>query len=124
MISIHKQRGMTPIGWVLVFLLIAFVTLIALKLIPIYIDGYKVGAIVSNLENDYEIRAMPPGGVVRTILKRLDINMVTDVEPEDILVEQSGGEMIITIDYEIRKNLLGNLDVVVRFDKTARVPIR
>ena len=42
MYSIRKQRGMTAVGWAFVFLMIAVVTLIVLKLMPIYLDGFSV----------------------------------------------------------------------------------
>jgi hypothetical protein len=122
--SLHRQRGMTPIGWILVFLLIAFFTLITLKLVPIYLDGYKVSSILSSLESEPETGARSPAEIIRTIEKRLDINMVDAVTADDIYVEKVGDKMTIEIDYEVRKNMLGNIDVVVSFHKTAEVPAR
>jgi hypothetical protein len=65
--SIHRQRGMTPIGWILVFLLIAFFTLIALKLVPIYLDSFTVGSVISDLKKEPGIAAKTPREVLSII---------------------------------------------------------
>ncbi len=123
--SLQRQQGMTTIGWILTFLLIAFFTLIALKIVPIYIDSFKAVSILEDMEKDaYEVGAMSPGEIVRTLQKRLSINMVQGVTSDDIYVERNGDSMTIGLDYEVRRNLLGNLDVVVSFEKSIEVPVR
>jgi len=123
--SLQRQQGMTTIGWILTFLLIAFFTLIALKIVPIYIDSFKAVSILEDMEQDaYEVGAMSPGEIVRTLQKRLSINMVQGVTSDDIYVERNGDSMTIGLDYEVRRNLLGNLDVVVSFEKSIEVPVR
>ncbi len=123
--SLQRQQGMTTIGWILTFLLIAFFTLIALKIVPIYIDSFKAVSILEDMEkNAYEVGSMSPGEIVRTLRKRLDINMVEGVSDDDIYVERNGDHMTIGLDYEVRRNLLGNLDVVVSFEKSIEVPVR
>ena len=121
--SLHRQQGMTTIGWILVFLLIAFFTLITLKIVPIYLDSFKAVSILKDLEAEPETGAMSPGEVLRTLRKRLVINMVEGVTNDDIYVERTGDSMVIGFDYEVRRNLLGNLDVVVSFDKSIEVPV-
>ena len=124
MISIHRQRGMTPIGWVLVFLLIAFFVLIGLKLVPIYLESFSVGSVISDLKNEPGISSMTPSQIISIIERRLDVNMVETVSADDIYVESFGGTMTITADYEVRENMLGNVDVVVSFNKSVEVPAR
>lgn len=122
--SIHRQRGMTPIGWVLVFLLIAFFALIALKLVPIYLQSFSVGSVISDLKNEPGISSMTEREITAIIQKRLDVNMITGISPDDIYVEKTGDTMTISADYEVRKSMLGNVDIVVSFDKSVEVPAR
>ncbi len=121
--SMQYQQGMTSIGWILVFLLIAVFTLITLKIVPIYLDSFKAVSILDDLERDPGTGSMSPGEIVRTLRKRIDINMVEGVTNDDIYVEHTGDAMIIGFDYEVRRNLIGNLDVVVSFDKSIEVPV-
>ncbi|MDX1823347.1 MAG: DUF4845 domain-containing protein [Thiohalomonadales bacterium] len=122
--SIHRQRGMTPIGWILVFLLIAFFVLIALKLVPIYLDSFTVGSVISDLKDEPGIATKSPREVESMIAKRLDINMVKGLKADDIYVEKVGDILNINAEYEVRENLLGNVDLVVHFDKSVQVSAR
>ena len=119
-----KQRGMTAIGWVLVLMLVAIFTLFILKLFPVYLDGYKVSSILATLEEDHATGAMTPSEVTTTIVKRLNINIIKDVTKDDIYIERTGNTMTIEIEYEARRNLIGNLDVIVVFKKGIEVATR
>ena len=122
--SIHRQRGMTPIGWILVFLLIAFFALIALKLVPIYIESFTVGSVISDLKNEPGIGSMNAREITSIVNKRFDINTITNVSSDDIYVEKLGGTMTISAEYEVRKPMLGNVDIVVSFNKVVEVDAR
>lgn len=123
MYSIQKQKGMTAVGWAFVFLVIAMVTLVTLKLLPIYIDGFSVASSLESLKNEHNISKMTPFDIKKTLLKRLDVNMVNDVTKDDIFIERDKGSMTIEVDYEVRENLAGNLDVVVSFNYSVEVPV-
>ena len=107
-----------------VFLLIAFFALIALKLVPIYLQSFSVGSVISDLRNEPGISSMTERKIISMIEKRLGVNMVTGVSADDIYIEKYGGTMTISAEYEVRKNMLGNVDVVVSFNKSVEVPTR
>lgn len=121
MYSIQKQKGMTAIGWILIFLLIAMTALFILKLVPIYIDGYSVKQTVEALKNEHNIGSKTPLEIKRMIMKRLDINMVTAVTSDDIYIDRGKGNMTIEVEYEVREKLVGNLDIVVVFNPSVQV---
>ena len=54
----HDQRGMTAIGWLLVLGLIAFFTLITLRLVPLYIEYGKVASVLESLPDENRIGSM------------------------------------------------------------------
>jgi hypothetical protein len=115
---------MTPIGWIFVFLLIAFFTLVALKLVPIYLDSFTISSVITDLKKEPGIAAKTPREVVSIIEKRLDINMVEGITTDDIFVEKVGDTMTISAEYEVRKNVLGNVDVIVSFNESVEVSAR
>lgn len=122
MIMKQKQTGMTAIGWLGVIALILMFVLLTLKLLPIYLDGFKVGSVLSDIKNEPDVANMTPVMITRTIMKRLDINMVDDVSKDDIYFDSVGKKRTVEIDYEVRKNLVGNVDLVVHFQKTVTIP--
>ena len=114
----NNQKGMTAVGLMLLLACIAFVTLIALKIIPIYLDSFNVDDVLKTMKDERGLGEKPNSEMVRMIMKRLDINMVTDVTPEDIYIEKIKDVIIIEADYEVRKPMFGNLDVIVHFKKS------
>ncbi len=122
MIMKRKQAGMTAIGWMGVIGLIMMFVLLFLKLLPIYMDGYKVGSVLSDLKDEPGVANMTPVMISKTIMKRLDINMVDNVTREDIYIDKLKNGMNVEIDYEVRENLIGNVDIVVHFQKAVSIP--
>jgi len=108
----------------LVLMLIGFFTLLGLKIIPVYMNNYKINSVLDGLSTDREIVGIGPGRLRQTILKRLDINMVSGLEAEDILIEKIGNALLVTIDFETRKSLTSNISIVINYNNSVEVPIR
>ncbi len=120
--SKNKQKGLTGISIMAILVVIALIAIIFLKIMPIYFDAYKVGDVVSSMEEERGLDDKSIGEIRTMILKRLDVNMVTDVTKDDIDVEKTKDTIFIDVEYEVRKNMFGNLDVVVSFKKSAEAP--
>ncbi len=120
--SKNKQKGLTGISIMAILVVIAFIAIIFLKIMPIYFDAYKVGDVISSMEEERGLDDKSIGEIRTMILKRLDVNMVTDVTKDDIDVEKTKDTIFIDVEYEVRKNMFGNLDVVVSFKKSAEAP--
>ncbi|VAX14435.1 hypothetical protein MNBD_GAMMA24-2274 [hydrothermal vent metagenome] len=119
----QKQAGMTAIAWLGVIALILMFVLLTLKLLPIYLDSFKVGSVLSDIKDESGIANMTPVMIHKTIMKRLDINMVNSVSKDDIYIDKSGKQKrTVEIDYEVRENIMANIDVVVHFQKVVTIP--
>jgi hypothetical protein len=118
----NKQKGMTGISIMVLLVLIAFVAVTLLKIMPIYFDSFKVGDVISSLEQERGLGEKSPNELKTLIIKRLDVNMVSDVTKEHIFIEKIKNEVLIDVEYEVRKPMFGNLDVIISFKKSAEVP--
>jgi len=98
--------------------------LMLIKIAPAYIDQFNVSSVLSSLKNEPGIGNMSGGDVANTIMKRLDINMVKDVTRDDIYITQQNGKRIIEIEYQVQRNMLGNIDVLIHFTNRIEVPTR
>jgi hypothetical protein len=112
---------MTAIGWLLVLGLIAFFTLITLRLVPAYLEFGKVASVLESLENEPGITQKTRGEIISLISKRFDVNDVYQVEPKLVEVKKEKGVLKVGINYERREHLIGNVDVVTTFDKHVEV---
>lgn len=118
----NKQKGLTGISIMALLVAIAFVALIFLKVMPIYFDSFKVGDVVSGLKAERGLGEKSNSEITTMILKRLDVNMVSDVTKEHIFIEKSKNNVFVDVEYEVRKQMFGNLDIVVNFKKSVEAP--
>ena len=119
---IDKQKGMTGISLIALLVVIAFVAVIFLKIMPVYFDSFKVGDVVSGMKEERGLGDKTNNEITKMILKRLDVNMVSDVTKDHIIIEKSKNDVLIEVEYEVRKQMFGNLDVVISFTKSVEAP--
>lgn len=110
-----KQKGMTGLGWLTILALIGFFALLTLKIAPIYLDYYSVKSTLKSLEKEPLITKKSPAEIKKLIKKRLNINYVTDLPKDAFKIKKSPGILKVDLDYEVRKELFGNIDLLVTF---------
>ena len=120
--SMTKQKGMTGIGWLLVLVLIVFFSLIIINIVPIYLNGYKITTQLSSLKADPMAHGKQPHELRTLLLRRLDIDSLTDLKAENITITRQKNSHLVQVDYQKETKLFGNLYVVVKFDESAEVP--
>ncbi len=111
-----RQSGMTLIGLIFVLGLIAFFALLTLKILPIYLEHFKVISSLESLKKTSDLAQQSPHEIRSRLIKRLDINMVESVRPEHIRVIKQGGIARVEVAYAVEKPIVGNLSVVVYFN--------
>ncbi|MBZ0070225.1 MAG: DUF4845 domain-containing protein [Gammaproteobacteria bacterium] len=119
--TLQSQRGMTAIGWIIVLGLIGFFVLLALRLTPGYLEYFSVASAIESLENEPEIGSKTTAEIRSMLDKRFSVNDVTSISGRDVKVESQGGRMRISVDYEKRVPVLGNIDAVATFKKEVEV---
>ena len=116
----HKQQGLSLTGFLVVLAVVGFALFIGMKLFPMYQEFWSVKKALKSVATSGE--AKDPGSVRRALEKYFDVGYVSNVKPENISVERgAGGGPVITIDYEVRKPLVFNLDIVGKFEATESV---
>lgn len=118
--SADRQRGMTAIGWLMVLGLIAFFSLIGLRLVPVYLEYFSVVTALESLKNS-DASSDAPRQVVDALMRRLDISDVKSVKPANVKVLNEGGALKVAVNYEVRVPLMGNLDALATFNKSVEL---
>jgi hypothetical protein len=110
------------ISWLIVIVFLLFQAVIAMNVIPVYMTDSSVKKVMASLPSDAAARDANPKQLVALVAKRLNINSVYSVELQHIKVKKGRGENIVTIEYEPRGKLIGNLEYIVSFKHEARIP--
>jgi len=122
--SMKNQRGLTLISWVIVIVFLLFQVVIAMNVLPVYITDSNIAAIMENLPNDEKAKGLLPNKLKALVVKRLGINSVYNVTSDHVTVKASRGINLVTIEYEPRGKLIGNLEYIVSFKHEATVSSR
>lgn len=113
--SLTQQKGMTGIGWLIVLALIGFFVMLALKMVPAYLEYYKV---VSTLESLAKESGFESPREIRDLLeRRFDVSYVNTILPKDVIIKSTGQYYSVQAKYDAREHLFGNVSVVMSFDK-------
>ncbi|HSX63958.1 MAG TPA: DUF4845 domain-containing protein [Pseudoxanthomonas sp.] len=112
----RKQSGMTLIGFLVVLAVVGFAAYIGMKLFPMYQEYYAVRSAMKGLASEPGIGDMDPSKIQFLLFRRLNINYVDSLKKSDVKIERMDGGWNMKISYEVRRPLVGNLDVVGVFD--------
>ncbi|MDD1607817.1 MAG: DUF4845 domain-containing protein [Methylococcaceae bacterium] len=118
--SLKKQQGMTMISIICVAVVVISIFLLALNIVPIYMDHGKVVSALDALKNNPEVKGESPEQVSSRLFKILGINYIDDLVTKDNVTigkEDNGGTKI-HVEYEVVKKLVGNASILVQFDDT------
>ena len=117
-----KQKGLTLISWLAILAVVLFNAIIAMNVVPVYMNDHSVDSLMKNLETDTSIRGKSPKRLKDIITKRLRVNNIYDVTNDNITIKKDRNFYIITLEYEPRGRLMGSLDYIVTFKHEVRIP--
>jgi hypothetical protein len=119
--KINKQGGLTLIGFIFVLSFVIFVSFIGMKIGPIYMEYYSVVSAMNGVASERGSANLSPYDIRVKVLNRLYVSYSADnVKEKHIKITRSNG-VHLRVAYEVRKPVIGNLDVVAKFDKTVRL---
>ncbi|ROR32130.1 DUF4845 domain-containing protein [Inmirania thermothiophila] len=110
-----RARGLTLLGALAALLIGGFFLLLALRLIPVYLEHFEVKASMRSLIQDPAARGAGPGEIRELLMRRLDINDVDRVGKDAVKVLRERGGHRVVVAYQVQVPILGNVDALVRF---------
>ena len=113
-----KQIGATFITWLMLVGILGFLAVAGLKLIPVYMEYGTVVSVMEDVVKEQSIKKQSPNLIWKTIQKRLEVNSINNVKKEHYKYEKGNLSDTMTIKYEVRTPLFGNLDAVAKFEKS------
>jgi hypothetical protein len=116
-----RQQGFTFISLSFILGLIVFFVLLGLKIGPIYLDHSKVVSTLSELKRTPGIEEQSESEIRKSLSKHFDMNYVNDVTQENITIARHENYLKVVIEYEVVKNIVGNLSVLVAFDDVMEI---
>ncbi len=114
----QRQRGMTMIGWMLVLGLASFLVIGVFQLFPVYMNSQTINGVMNSVTQGAD--STQEQAVRRSLARQFNVNTVREVSVDDFEIVEDGGNTYLVVEYEHRVNYLGNIDLIVSFEKESR----
>ena len=114
-----RQRGVSMIGFLFLGAVAIMLALLAMKLVPAYVEFFSVKRVLFTMGQDADLRSKSNAEIRRDFSRRAGVAYVTVVKPEDISIDRRGGVPVISTDYAFRTKLIGNVSLVVDFSASS-----
>jgi hypothetical protein len=115
-----RQRGLSFLSLLALVGLLGFSAVIGLKLIPIYMDSWKIDGVMNAVIGQPGINEQSRKEIFEAMMKRLDIDAVDAVNyrnSDAMTITKRKNNVTISIFYRVETPLIGNLSLVAEFDK-------
>jgi hypothetical protein len=112
------QRGMSY--WSILFgvSFFAMILKVAATVGPIYLDFYTIDKMLQAKFRETQVDKFEINQFAKDLAAQMERNNIRDRKVEDLMVlKREGNKLLVELDYEERRNLMGNLDVIVHFQK-------
>ncbi|HEY1140768.1 MAG TPA: DUF4845 domain-containing protein [Lysobacter sp.] len=112
----RTQSGMTLIGFILVLGVVGVFIYMGMKVIPMYSEYFAVKQALSQMSQEPGLSEQEPVRVKDAFFRRLYISYSDNVKPADVKLARQGAGYVMTVDYEVRRPLIANFDIVGHFN--------
>jgi len=111
------QRGMSITSWIMAIAIVLFFVLLGVRMVPSYLEFHSMSKVLESIKDEPKYRQAPPKQLRKIFNRRIDINGIYDFEQKNLKIDRSKGKTSMILDYEVRKPVAGNVEVVMSFHK-------
>jgi hypothetical protein len=111
-----QQRGITLLGLLLIGFVLVIGTIVGMKVLPEYIEYYKIVSDVKAVANDPGLKGSAVADIRLAYAKRANIDQISSVTHQDIDITKDGGQLVISFAYAKKIPLVANISLVIDFE--------
>lgn len=111
----RSQSGITLLGFIILLGVVGFFAYVGMKVAPMYMEYYSVKRSLADMAKESDIAQADAASIRDRFNRRMNVSYVENIKPENIKIARSDRGLDVTVEYEVRRSLVGNLDVVGRF---------
>jgi len=116
----RRQRGVTVTGMIVVSFVLVLVILLGLKIVPVYMEYFKVNKQFKAMTENPLVRGAPTINNVKVAwFRQTAVDEIKSLDPETINVRKEGGAIIIEADYSVKVPLFKNFSACMDFQASS-----
>lgn len=110
------QRGMSLNTLMLGGVVLALVALLAMKVIPEYIEYGQIVKAIKSTAGDGSLKDASVAQVRTAFGKRMEIDNIKAITEKDVEISKEGGELVLSVAYTRKVPLFKNVSLVFDFE--------
>ncbi|WPP00887.1 DUF4845 domain-containing protein [Pseudomonas sp. HR96] len=115
--SAVSQKGLSLVGWLIALFIIGFIVSAAFKVVPHYLDDMAMKKIITAISTDKADEVSSVDDFYTHVARGMQVNNIRDLDLKTALsVTEQRDQYLAHLQYEKREPLVGNIDLVVKFD--------
>jgi len=114
----ETQRGMTVIGMLLLLIVIAFMALIAMKVVPMYIQYFSIKSTIESIRKEPQLAQMSTQDIQNAIQKRFDIGYVDNITARDLKIRNENRGRVLDLEYQDERELFYGLSILLKANES------
>ncbi|MGL5985984.1 MAG: DUF4845 domain-containing protein [Neisseriaceae bacterium] len=110
----HKQRGVSLMGLLIIGSMVAFLMLLGFKLVPAYVEYFSLKKTLQSLA--VEQKSAGPEEIRKAFERRATIDDITSVKGDDLDITKEKDSLVIAVSYDKIVPMFSNVSVLIKFD--------
>jgi Tfp pilus assembly protein PilE len=111
-----RQLGLTLIGMILVGALVAIAAMIAIKVVPAYIEYFTIRKNIEKVVKSSDMKTASVADIRKAYEKYAQVDDTSSVSGKDLDIGKEGGEIVVGFSYAKKVNLMGNVNLCIDFE--------
>ena len=117
-ISGSRQKGVSTIGIIVIVGIFGVLLITFFKIFPMYYGNIKLQSALEALQQDTRVDTKSKRAIWKSLQKRLYIDEVRNITLENVTMDRKDGKTTVTVNYETRDDLMGNLYIGAVFSES------
>lgn len=113
----RQQRGASYIGIMFLVIFFALAAKVLLAVLPVYLDDRMINQMIQDELKSSQANTAP-STFKSKMSNRFTMNNIRDMNFDDIAKVTNTDGLKVVKSYEVRKNFLMNIDLVIAFEKS------
>ena len=117
-----RQRGASVWMVILIVGILGFGAVFALKLIPVYLESFKIDKAMKSVMENNDVKNMTNRAIITAFVTKIDIDSVTRITERNFrefgTIIKKDGKVTMNLDYEAEEPLVANIFLTVVFSKS------
>ena len=118
--AMNKQRGLTLTGMIVACFVIVLLSILAFKVIPVYLEYQTIQRIFKSMVEDPALRKASRAELDRSWAARTSVDTVKSLPPENIEYTKDASGLTISADYAVKVPIFRNVSLYFDFHPTSQ----